>query len=1526
MKSIIFLIATLFSCFMVNSQTVLYHENFDQPSGPDSVNTLVISGVNPTIWNDTSTAYTSPSYSYHLKGSEDNSEVVFQTQAFSPTLLPHTYIKFQHICKISTSNQAYIEVSVDSGTSWYPAGFFYFGSSSKFSSVNHFNSESYPTWKPLDTAAIPNNLWWREELFEISNIITNGGSGPPASSVMIRFRAKFNNSVNALFQNGWYIDDLQVLGSIDEIVPPDIKIVKHFTQNCNENLVIRGPQQSVPGMNEIRYFNIQENDALDSARLVQVINGNAPVYSNLTSSTSTNQYIASFSNYSQGDTINWKVEAFDVSGNLASFPDTGFYSFYLIETFPKCPGGDCNQGHYFINKFPWFQNFEDSTWISGDKAVGSNSIRGDFPEFQSYNITPAIGQTWGWSINNGVTPTSQTGPSGDYTSTSGNGKYLYTEFYGQNGLSGSGFELPCVDLRDSTARMLSFFYHMYGSDIKRLSVQVDSSSNNTTANWHVAKAINGQQHSSEANNWSKAFLDLSPYIGKIVKIRFFGVKEVSTTKYANIAIDDLEITDIHPVDISLEEITSPSLESMACFGTSNLSLSINTAHIGHQATTKVPLAYQIDNNPIVVDTLDLGGKTFGFDTNYTFNTSFTLTPSNPHLIKAWSAHINDANRTNDTLQLEVPVQKYQAINTFPHLLDFENQLTNPTLNSTYWSLARSLDSLTFWEIEQGPFINERSSPHDAQGKDGKALVIRKSSGHNQSYAAIESQCIDLSGLTSPVLQFMFYGEASRIEIFVKTFGASTWNQPLAFLPQPASKKPMSGFTLSLAAYSGQVIQLKIIAKNPSQLYGITVIDNIMIREQPSQDLEIKKVELDRIYENQTTYPTVRVFYTNWAQPTGANFSKVLKVELKDKCSSSPIVYTAQTTAYNYLGNDMNGYLDFSNLAFNTQVPAGEYSAKIWVESTSDIYPNNDTVFQDLICLKGFELPYVNDFENCDNQVYLSGSYQQWDIGQGKNSLDSLRSGNSCGLTNLTANSFTAAGAYDYLELPPFSGLDTLYGAKFGFLQSFSFANPNSFGVVEIFDGQQWNQLTDGVYYGTNWRSYISKTIGDIFYSKGFTGNSNGWIHSSYPLAEYNSPGEKIIRFVSHTEGVPGWAIDSIYIDYPEQNSGAPVEFILQGNVAQAGANMVNLKVKNTASAPLDEIEITVEHNGTVLHNQHAVFNPALAGGQTALVALSQSLQLDSTMSQLLVYTSRPNNRKDEITADDTLIIPIRILGTADSNQSCFDFEHNSDFSPYSTVNGLNNTGWEKGSPQKTIIDSTYAGSSCWFTSGNEYDIQQNSYLYTPEFAVNGTYCYRLGFWHQFDFEKNFDGGNVEYTLDGGNEWKALGHYWSTDTTWYNHQFIQSLNGNKPGWSGSSNGWIYSNFDFNVFWNDTVQFRFRYATDADINYEGWAIDNVCFEPISSNCSSIGMEEQEAVQPEISLYPNPASTELNLQCGLEGIYEISIYSAKGELVKSCTENLETGKTLKINIEELTPGFYSIGINNSNSSISKRFVKTR
>src|SRR5690606_26703016 len=171
---------------------------------------------------------------------------------------------------------------------------------------------------------------------------------------------------------------------------------------------------------------------------------------------------------------------------------------------------------------------------------------------------------------------------------------------------------------------------------------------------------------------------------------------------------------------------------------------------------------------------------------------------------------------------------------------------------------------------------------------------------------------------------------------------------------------------------------------------------------------------------------------------------------------------------------------------------------------------------------------------------------------------------------------------------------------------------------------------------------------------------------------------------------------------------------------------------------------------------------------------------------------------------------------------CFDFENTQYFTAYNDLTGAVNAGWEKGMPSKTIFNSAYQSNSAWFISGAEYQPLLNTYLYSPVFDVKGQRCYTFSFWHQFDTEYGFDGAQVEVSLDSGATWQTFGKYWSTDTSWYNTQFVQSLDGIKPGWSGSSNGWQKAQNSFKVFWDGAVQFRFRFASNASNHGEGWII--------------------------------------------------------------------------------------------------------
>ena len=139
-----------------------------------------------------------------------------------------------------------------------------------------------------------------------------------------------------------------------------------------------------------------------------------------------------------------------------------------------------------------------------------------------------------WRTNSGSTPSNNTGPSGDHTS--GFAKYLYLEASGTACTGKVGTMLsPCIDLGTSIAYpFMTFWYHLYGgTTLDTLRVDVFDG---TT--WHLNKfKVGGNQ----GNAWRRGTVDLTPYTGKVIKLRFTGKTGASWN--TDMAIDDINISD-----------------------------------------------------------------------------------------------------------------------------------------------------------------------------------------------------------------------------------------------------------------------------------------------------------------------------------------------------------------------------------------------------------------------------------------------------------------------------------------------------------------------------------------------------------------------------------------------------------------------------------------------------------------------------------------------------------------------------------------------------------------------------------------------------------------------------------------------------------------------------------------------------------------------------------------------------------------------------------------------------------------------
>ncbi|GAG52366.1 unnamed protein product, partial [marine sediment metagenome] len=117
-------------------------------------------------------------------------------------------------------------------------------------------------------------------------------------------------------------------------------------------------------------------------------------------------------------------------------------------TVDTCTDGVCyNECASTVSSYPYTEGFE-SGW-------------GDWVN--------ALGDDMDWTRNSGSTPSSSTGPSGAH----GGSYYVYTEASSPNYPDKTAIlEGPCFDLVATSDAALTFWYHMYGSGMGTLNVEV----------------------------------------------------------------------------------------------------------------------------------------------------------------------------------------------------------------------------------------------------------------------------------------------------------------------------------------------------------------------------------------------------------------------------------------------------------------------------------------------------------------------------------------------------------------------------------------------------------------------------------------------------------------------------------------------------------------------------------------------------------------------------------------------------------------------------------------------------------------------------------------------------------------------------------------------------------------------------------------------------------------------------------------------------------------------------------------------
>ncbi|RZS93807.1 T9SS type A sorting domain-containing protein [Aquimarina brevivitae] len=183
-----------------------------------------------------------------------------------------------------------------------------------------------------------------------------------------------------------------------------------------------------------------------------------------------------------------------------------------VITDPTDPGNTICQGS--INSFPFVASFESN--------------------LNDWTQEPS-GDDLDWTRNSGGTPSSGTGPDG---AVDGN-VYVYVEASGE----GVGYpnkrailNSPCLDFSNVNDPLISFQYHMEGSEIETLALEARL---NNVGEWVSIFNRTGSQGSS----WNLATVDLTAFAGEgSVQLRFNAVTGNGTSGWqSDIALDAVQI-------------------------------------------------------------------------------------------------------------------------------------------------------------------------------------------------------------------------------------------------------------------------------------------------------------------------------------------------------------------------------------------------------------------------------------------------------------------------------------------------------------------------------------------------------------------------------------------------------------------------------------------------------------------------------------------------------------------------------------------------------------------------------------------------------------------------------------------------------------------------------------------------------------------------------------------------------------------------------------------------------------------------
>ncbi|MDD2286291.1 MAG: right-handed parallel beta-helix repeat-containing protein, partial [Paludibacter sp.] len=310
MKKFYVLIGMLSLIFLSNSQTrISFTETFDGAS--QSFTTTPTSA-----WMvDSSLSASGKQSCWGFVPNNTGDSIMLVSPLYDLTPYAYAYLRFTHICKVAKEDIVTIEYREDYvGAKWTRIpNSRYEGNSLTYRKQRTFNDESYVEWVGNDLLAEPDNSWWKNEGFDISQDVSY-------ARVQFRFKIVKGTSLGSQFAWGWLIDNFELFASVNEIKPPVVELMEPYV---NGTVFGTGPFQITAKAAKRTLLALEKPILRMTFRDMNGIVTHDSTY--MTAIEGDSIWIGTIPQKSIGTRVDYSVYAYDTAGNYGTV-----YSSYLI--------------------------------------------------------------------------------------------------------------------------------------------------------------------------------------------------------------------------------------------------------------------------------------------------------------------------------------------------------------------------------------------------------------------------------------------------------------------------------------------------------------------------------------------------------------------------------------------------------------------------------------------------------------------------------------------------------------------------------------------------------------------------------------------------------------------------------------------------------------------------------------------------------------------------------------------------------------------------------------------------------------------------------------------------------------------------------------------------------------------------------------------------------------------------------------------------------------------------------------------